>query len=96
MFVGKRSIHRKLLPSVLDRATISPGERWLRTMSNDALTAYVATMTVADVLLKKQIISKRDFFVLEKAMMKKYGFSESSIFRDYRIVFKGMPLRRKE
>ena len=65
-------------------------------MSNDALTAYVATMTVADVLLKKQIISKRDFFVLEKAMMKKYGFSESSIFRDYRIVCKGMPLRRKE
>ncbi len=65
-------------------------------MSNDALTAYVATMTVADVLLKKQIISKRDFFILEKAMIKKYGFSERSIFRDYRIVCKGMPLRRKE
>lgn len=58
-------------------------------MSNEALTAYVATMTVAETLLKKQIISKRDFFILEKAMMRKYDFSENSIFRDYRIVCQG-------
>ena len=64
-------------------------------MSNEALTAYVATMAVADMLLKKQIISKKDFFLLEKAMMKKYGFSESSIFRDYRVVCQGM-LRGRE
>ena len=64
-------------------------------MSNETLTAYVATMAVADKLLRKQIISKKDFFILEKAMMKKYGFSESSIYRDYRIVCQGK-LRGKD
>ena len=58
-------------------------------MSNEALTAYVATMAVAETLLKKQIISKRDFFILEKAVMRKYGISENNIFRDYRIACQG-------
>ena len=58
-------------------------------MSHEALTAYVATLAVAETLLKKQIIGKKDFFILEKAMMRKYGFSENSIFRDYRIVCQG-------
>ena len=52
----------------------------------DGVTGYIASMAIAGVMLNRKIISKQEFFDLEKQLMEKYGLPENSIYRDYRIV----------
>jgi len=37
-------------------------------------------------MLNRKIISKQEFFDLEKQLLAKYDLPENSIYRDYRIV----------
>lgn len=52
----------------------------------DGITGYIASMAIAGVMLNRKIISKQEFFDLEKQLLEKYGLPENSIYRDYRIV----------
>ena len=52
----------------------------------DGITGYIASMAIAGVMLNREIINKREFFDLEKRLLKKYALPENSIYRDYRIV----------
>lgn len=57
-----------------------------KTSLGDGITGYIASMTIAGVMLNRRIISKQEFMDLEKQMLEKYGLPENSIYRDYRIV----------
>ncbi len=52
----------------------------------DGITGYIASMAISGVMLNRKIISKQEFFDLEKQLLAKYGLPENSIYRDYRIV----------
>lgn len=52
----------------------------------DGITGYIASMAIAGVMLNRKIISKQEFFDLEKQLLEKYGLPENSIYRDYRII----------
>lgn len=52
----------------------------------DGIIGYIASMAIAGVMLNRKIISKQEFFDLEKQLLEKYGLPENSIYRDYRIV----------
>ena len=90
--MGSSSIPLNPATTAADHAITILGEkRRDNDMTDEDLIAYVAVMALADKLLKNHIIEKKDFYLLEKAMMKKYHLPPNSIFRDYRIVSNGLP-----
>ena len=52
----------------------------------DDLINYIATMVQAKTMLKKGIITSDDYTTIEILMAKKYGLSDKSIFRQYRLT----------
>ena len=47
----------------------------------DRLVAYKAAMSLATAMLRRGIISERDYAEIDTIMTKKYGLSLDSIFR---------------
>lgn len=53
-------------------------------MSKPDVTGYIASMTLADRLLCRRLINRKEFFVFEEKMRLKYGLEKTSIYRDFR------------
>lgn len=47
-------------------------------------TGYLSAMTLADRLLCRGLISRKEFFAFEEKMRLKYGLEKTSIYRDFR------------
>ena len=52
----------------------------------DNLINYIAAMVQAKAMLGKGIITSDDYSTIEILMAKKYGLSDKSIFRQYRLT----------
>lgn len=48
------------------------------------VTGYMSSMTLADRLLCRKLISRKEFFIFEEKMRQKYGLEKASIYRDSR------------
>ena len=53
-------------------------------MSKPDVTGYISSMTLADRLLCRKLISRKEFFAFEEKMRQKYGLEKTSIYRDFR------------
>ena len=56
------------------------------------LTAYISAMAMADRLLSEALITEREFYAFEKKIREKNGVPETSIFLDYRLLYR--PIQR--
>ena len=56
------------------------------------LTAYISAMDMADRLLSEALITEREFYSFEKKIREKHGVPETSIFLDYRLLYR--PIQR--
>lgn len=64
-----------------------PGEAAYR-MSDIDLIRYIAAITQGHIMQEEGLITDREFQLFEEKMRLKYNLSDSSIFRDYRLIYK--------
>jgi len=64
-----------------------PGEAAYR-MSDSDLIRYIAAITQGHIMQELGLITEREFQLFEEKMRQKYNLSESSIFRDNRLLYK--------
>lgn len=57
-------------------------------MSDADLLRYIAAITQGHVMQEQGLITDREFQLFEEKMRQKYNLPESSIFRDYRLIYK--------
>ena len=49
---------------------------------------YQSAIAQGHVMLARGLINEHEFRLFEEKMRRKYNLSESSIFRDYRLIYK--------
>lgn len=49
---------------------------------------YQSAIAQGHVMLARGLINEHEFQLFEEKMCQKYNLSESSIFRDYRLIYK--------
>ena len=57
-------------------------------MSDNDLFRYIAAITQGHIMQEQGLITDREFQLFEEKMRRKYNLSESSIFRDYRLIYR--------
>jgi hypothetical protein len=57
-------------------------------MSDSDLIRYIAAITQGHIMQELGLITEREFQLFEEKMRQKYNLSESSIFRDNRLLYK--------
>ena len=57
-------------------------------MSDNDLFRYIAAITQAHIMQEQGLITDREFQLFEEKMRLKYNLSDSSIFRDYRLIYR--------
>ena len=57
-------------------------------MTDSDLIRYIAAIAQGHVMLARNLITEREFQLFEEKMRQKYNLPESSIFRDYRLIYK--------
>lgn len=57
-------------------------------MSNNDFIRYQSAIAQGHVMLAQGLINEHEFQLFEEKMRLKYNLSESSIFRDYRLIYK--------
>ena len=56
-------------------------------MTDSNIICYHAAIAQANAMLRKGLITEAEFLRFEAKMCRKYNFPESSIFRDYRLIY---------
>ncbi len=57
-------------------------------MSDSDLIRYIAAITQGHIMQEQSLITDGEFQLFEEKMRQKYNLSGSSIFRDYRLLYK--------
>ena len=57
-------------------------------MSDDAIIRYQSAIAQGHVMLTRGLINEHEFRLFEEKMRRKYNLLESSIFRDYRLIYR--------
>lgn len=57
-------------------------------MSDNDYFRYIAAITQGHIMQEEGLITDREFQLFEEKMCLKYNLPESSIFRDYRLIYK--------
>ncbi len=57
-------------------------------MSDSDFICYQSAIAQGHVMLARGLINEHEFRLFEEKMRRKYNLSESSIFRDYRLIYR--------
>ncbi len=55
-------------------------------MDKPDIFSYLSTMALADQMLEKKLIGRKDFLAFEESMREKYGLVKNSIYRDRNLL----------
>ena len=58
-------------------------------MTDNDIIRYHAAIAQANAMLRKGLITEAEFLRFEEKIRQKYNLPENSIFRDYRLIYRG-------